>query len=152
MFRGANAINLDSKGRLAIPTKYRQSLLDDCNGQLVCTIDTQQSCLLLYPLPEWEEIELKLRKFSSMIPSERRMQRLLLGYATECEMDKSGRVLLSLPLRKHATLDKEVMLVGQLNKLEIWDAETWATQIDADMEVERSGGFELTERLQDFSL
>ncbi|BBO26700.1 MraZ protein [Marisediminitalea aggregata] len=152
MFRGANAINLDSKGRLAIPTKYRQSLLDDCNGQLVCTIDTQQSCLLLYPLPEWEEIELKLSKFSSMIPSERRMQRLLLGYATECEMDKSGRVLLSLPLRKHATLDKEVMLVGQLNKLEIWDAETWATQIDADMEVERSGGFELTERLQDFSL
>ena len=152
MCRGANAINLDSKGRLAIPTKYRQSLLDDCNGQLVCTIDTQQSCLLLYPLPEWEEIELKLSKFSSMIPSERRMQRLLLGYATECEMDKSGRVLLSLPLRKHATLDKEVMLVGQLNKLEIWDAETWATQIDADMEVERSGGFELTERLQDFSL
>ncbi len=152
MFRGANAINLDSKGRLAIPTKYRQSLLDDCNGQLVCTIDTQQSCLLLYPLPEWEEIELKLSKFSSMIPSERRMQRLLLGYATECEMDKSGRVLLSLPLRKHAALDKEVMLVGQLNKLEIWDAETWATQIDADMEVERSGGFELTERLQDFSL
>ena len=152
MFRGANAINLDSKGRLAIPTKYRQSLLDDCNGQLVCTIDTQQSCLLLYPLPEWEEIELKLSKFSSMIPSERRMQRLLLGYATECEMDKSGRVLLSLPMRKHATLDKEVMLVGQLNKLEIWDAETWATQIDADMEVERSGGFELTERLQDFSL
>ncbi len=152
MFRGANAINLDSKGRLAIPTKYRQSLLDDCKGQLVCTIDTQQSCLLLYPLPEWEEIELKLSKFSSMIPSERRMQRLLLGYATECEMDKSGRVLLSLPLRKHATLDKEVMLVGQLNKLEIWDAETWATQIDADMEVERSGGFELTERLQDFSL
>ncbi|MFS1702017.1 division/cell wall cluster transcriptional repressor MraZ [Aestuariibacter sp. GS-14] len=152
MFRGANAINLDTKGRLAIPTKYRQSLLDDCNGQLVCTIDTQQSCLLLYPLPEWEEIELKLSKFSSMIPSERRMQRLLLGYATECEMDKSGRVLLSLPLRKHAALDKEVMLVGQLNKLEIWDAEIWATQIDADMEVERSGGFELTERLQDFSL
>lgn len=152
MFRGANAINLDTKGRLAIPAKYRQSLLDDCNGQLVCTIDTQQSCLLLYPLPEWEEIELKLSKFSSMIPSERRMQRLLLGYATECEMDKSGRVLLSLPLRKHAALDKEVMLVGQLNKLEIWDAEIWATQIDADMEVERSGGFELTERLQDFSL
>ena len=152
MFRGANAINLDSKGRLAIPTKHRQPLLDDCAGQLICTIDTQQSCLLLYPLPEWEEIELKLSKFSSMIPSERRMQRLLLGYATECEMDKSGRVLLSLPLRKHATLDKEVMLVGQLNKLEIWDAETWATQIDADMEVERSGGFELTERLQDFSL
>ena len=69
MFRGANAINLDAKGRLAIPTKYRQPLLDDCNGQLVCTADSQQCCLLLYPLPEWEEIELKLSKFSSTIPA-----------------------------------------------------------------------------------
>lgn len=152
MFRGANAINLDTKGRLAIPTKYRQSLLDDCNGQLVCTVDTQQSCLLLYPLPEWEEIELKLSKFSSMIPAERRMQRLLLGYATESEMDKSGRLLLPIPLRQHARLSKEVMLVGQLNKFEIWDAEVWAQQIEMDMETERGGQFELTERLQDFSL
>ncbi|MCU7555521.1 division/cell wall cluster transcriptional repressor MraZ [Alteromonas sp. ASW11-19] len=152
MFRGANAINLDTKGRLAIPTKYRQSLQDDCNGQLVCTVDTQQSCLLLYPLPEWEEIELKLSKFSSMVPAERRMQRLLLGYATEGEMDKSGRILIPTPLRQHAKLSKEVMLVGQLNKFEIWDAEVWAAQIEADMETERDGDFELTERLQDFSL
>lgn len=152
MFRGANAINLDTKGRLAIPTKYRQSLLDDCTGQLVCTVDTQQSCLLLYPLPEWEEIELKLSKFSSMVPAERRMQRLLLGYATEGEMDKSGRILLPTPLRQHAKLSKEVMLVGQLNKFEIWDAQIWADQVESDMETERSGDFELTERLQDFSL
>lgn len=152
MFRGANAINLDTKGRLAIPTKYRQPLLDDCKGQLVCTIDTQQSCLLLYPLPEWEEIELKLSKFSSMVPAERRMQRLLLGYATEGELDKSGRILIPAPLRQHAGLDKEVMLVGQLNKFEIWSAVNWAGQVEADMETERSGNFELTERLQDFSL
>ncbi|MEW9797210.1 division/cell wall cluster transcriptional repressor MraZ [Alteromonas sp. CYL-A6] len=152
MFRGANAINLDTKGRLAIPTRYRQSLLDDCDGQLVCTVDTQQSCLLLYPLPEWEEIELKLSKFSSMVPAERRMQRLLLGYATEGEMDKSGRILIPPPLRQHAGLSKEVMLVGQLNKFEIWDAAVWAEQIEADMETERTGNFELTERLQDFSL
>ena len=100
MFRGANAINLDTKGRLAIPTKYRQSLLDDCQGQLVCTVDTQQSCLLLYPLPEWEEIELKLSKLSSMIPAERRLQRLLLGYASEGEMDKrrEGRINTGLKL------------------------------------------------------
>ncbi|MCW8091636.1 division/cell wall cluster transcriptional repressor MraZ [Alteromonas sp. ASW11-130] len=152
MFRGANAINLDTKGRLAIPTKYRQPLLDDCNGQLVCTIDTQQSCLLLYPLPEWEEIELKLSKFSSMVPAERRMQRLLLGYATEAEMDKNGRFVLPSPLRQHAGLEKEVMLVGQLNKFEVWSAENWAGQIENDMEAEREGNFELTERLQDFSL
>ena len=152
MFRGANAINLDSKGRLAIPTKYRQSLLDDCNGQLVCTIDTQQSCLLLYPLPEWEEIELKLSKFSSMIPQERRMQRLLLGYATEVEIDKNGRFLIPAPLRQHAKLDKEIMLVGQLHKFEIWDAVVWADQIHIDMETEKAGDYELTERMQDFVL
>ena len=152
MFRGANAINLDTKGRLAIPTRYRQSLLDDCNGQLVCTVDNQQSCLLLYPLPEWEEIELKLIKLSSMIPAERRMQRLLLGHAAEGEMDKSGRILIPTPHRHHAKISKEVMLVGQLNKFEIWDAETWAQQIEDDIDTERKGEFELTERLQDFSL
>ena len=130
MFRGANAINLDSKGRLAIPTKHRQPLLDDCAGQLICTIDTQQSCLLLYPLPEWEEIELKLSKFSSNIEQERRKIRLLLGYAIDCEMDKSGRVLIPVPLRNHAKLDKEILLVGQLNKFEIWNSEIWAKRIE----------------------
>lgn len=152
MFRGANAINLDTKGRLAIPTKYRQSLLDDCNGQLVCTVDTQQSCLLLYPLPEWEEIELKLSKLSSTNPQERRLQRLLLGYAMEGEMDKSGRILIAPTLRQHAALDKQIMLVGQLNKFEIWDADVWQKQISEDIETEKQGQFELTERLQDFSL
>ncbi|WP_041246427.1 division/cell wall cluster transcriptional repressor MraZ [Brumicola nitratireducens] len=152
MFRGANAINLDSKGRLTIPTRYRQSLLDDCQGQLVCTIDTSQNCLLLYPLPEWEEIELKLSKLSSTNPQERRLQRLLLGYAMEGEMDKSGRILLAPTLRQHAALDKQIMLVGQLNKFEIWDADVWQKQISEDIETEKQGQFELTERLQDFSL
>ncbi len=152
MFRGANAINLDSKGRLTIPTRYRQSLLDDCQGQLVCTIDTSQNCLLLYPLPEWEEIELKLSKLSSTNPQERRLQRLLLGYAMEGEMDKSGRILIAPTLRQHATLDKQIMRVGQLNKFEIWDANVWQKQISEDIEIEKQGQFELTERLQDFSL
>ncbi|MDT0583249.1 MULTISPECIES: division/cell wall cluster transcriptional repressor MraZ [Alteromonadaceae] len=152
MFRGANAINLDSKGRLTIPTRYRQSLLDDCQGQLVCTIDTSQNCLLLYPLPEWEEIELKLSKLSSTNPQERRLQRLLLGYAMEGEMDKSGRILIAPTLRQHAALDKQIMLVGQLNKFEIWDADVWQKQISEDIETEKQGQFELTERLQDFSL
>ena len=101
MFRGANAINLDVKraGWRYQPGIVRL-LLDDCQGQLVCTIDTQQSCLLLYPLTEWEEIELKLSKLSSMNPHERRLQRLLLGYAMEGEMDKNGRFLLSAPLAR----------------------------------------------------
>lgn len=152
MFRGANAINLDSKGRVTIPTRYRQSLLDDCHGTLVCTVDTQQSCLLLYPLPEWEEIELKISKLSTTNPHERRIRRLLLGYATEGEIDRNGRFLLSSPLRQHAHLEKEIMLVGQLNKFEIWDAQGWHKQIEADIAMEQSGDFELTERLQDFSI
>jgi MraZ protein len=152
MFRGANAINLDIKGRVTIPTRYRQSLLDDCQGQLVCTIDTQQPCLLLYPLPEWEEIEIKLSRLSSMNPHERRLQRLLLGYAMEGEMDKNGRLLLSSPLRQHAQLDKQIMLVGQFNKFELWDADVWQQQIQQDVATEQEAAFELTERLQDFSL
>ncbi len=151
MLRGANAINLDSKGRLAIPSRYRQLLLDDCTGQLVCTIDIQQSCLLLYPLHEWEEVELKLSRFSSTNPHERRIQRLLLGYAVELEMDKAGRILLPAPLRAHAGLDKEIMMVGQINKFEIWSETNWNKQIELDIETERSGDFELTERLQEFS-
>ncbi|HAB79231.1 MAG: division/cell wall cluster transcriptional repressor MraZ [Glaciecola sp.] len=152
MFRGANAINLDVKGRVAIPTRYRQSLLDDCAGRLVCTIDTVQSCLLLYPLHEWEEIELKLQKLSTTNPHERRIRRLLLGYAMEGDMDKNGRFHLSTPLRQHAKLDKQIMLVGQLNKFEIWDADVWQQQIEQDIQTEQQGDFELTERLQDFSL
>ncbi|MCY7294256.1 division/cell wall cluster transcriptional repressor MraZ [Alteromonas sp. a30] len=152
MFRGANAISLDSKGRVTVPTRYRQLLLDDCQGQLVCTIDIQQPCLLLYPLPEWEEIEQKLSRLSSMNPHERRLQRLLLGYAMEGDMDKSGRFLLSAPLRQHANLNKDIMLVGQLNKFEIWSAEAWNKQVQDDIQTELSAGFELTDNLQDFSL
>ncbi|UAA38097.1 division/cell wall cluster transcriptional repressor MraZ [Paraneptunicella aestuarii] len=152
MFRGANAISLDTKGRVTVPTRYRQLLLDDCQGQLVCTIDIKQPCLLLYPLPEWEEIEQKLSRLSSMNPAERRLQRLLLGYAMEGEMDKNGRFLLSAPLRQHANLGKDIMLVGQLNKFEIWSTEAWNQQVQADIEAEQNANFELTENLQDFSL
>jgi MraZ protein len=126
--------------------------MDDCQGQLVCTIDIQQPCLLLYPLPEWEEIEQKLSRLSSMNPHERRLQRLLLGYAMEGDMDKSGRFLLSAPLRQHANLSKDIMLVGQLNKFEIWSAEAWNKQVQDDIQTELEAGFELSDNLQDFSL
>jgi Uncharacterized protein conserved in bacteria len=90
MLRGAHAIALDTKGRLAVPTKFRDWLREECEGQLVCTIDIANPCLLLYPLCEWEEIEKKLKSLSSMNPVERRLQRLLLGYACECELDGNG--------------------------------------------------------------
>ncbi|EKE71460.1 division/cell wall cluster transcriptional repressor MraZ [Gallaecimonas xiamenensis] len=152
MFRGASEVSLDSKGRLAIPKRYRDQLIADCDGQLVCTIDIHQPCLLLYPLAEWEVIERKLSRLSSMKPAERRMQRMLLGHATELELDNQGRVLVTGPLRNHAGLDGKVMLVGQFNKFEIWSDTAWQAQIAADMAAIEDGELELTDALKDFSL
>ncbi len=156
MFRGSFALNLDDKGRLTLPTRYRDSLLSDCSGQLICTIDHKDPCLLLYPLCEWEEIEEKLKRLSSFNPQEQRLKRLLLGHATDCEMDKNGRILLPATLRAHANLSKELRLVGQLNKFEIWDEHTWHQRVADDMAIEQEllqqGDVELSERLQELSL
>ena len=145
-------VNLDSKGRLAVPTRYRDLLNEQSQGQMVCTIDLHQPCLLLYPLPEWEVIEQKLSRLSSMNPAERRVQRLLLGHASECQMDSAGRLLLATTLRQHAGLTKEVMLVGQFNKFELWDETTWYQQVKEDIDAEQSDSATLSERLQDLSL
>ncbi|MFG1173770.1 division/cell wall cluster transcriptional repressor MraZ [Erwiniaceae bacterium CAU 1747] len=152
MFRGATLVNLDSKGRLAVPTRYRDTLIGESQGQMVCTIDLHQPCLLLYTLPEWEVIEKKLSRLSSMNPAERRVQRLLLGHASECQMDSAGRLLLANTLRQHAALTKEVMLVGQFNKFELWDEQTWYQQVKEDIDAEHSSQQALSERLQDLSL
>ena len=152
MFCGATVVNLDSKGRLAVPTRYREKLLGIAAGQMVCTIDIHNPCLLLYPLPEWEIIEQKLSRLSGMNPDERRVQRLLLGHASECQMDNAGRLLLAPVLRQHAGLTKEAMLVGQFNKFELWDETTWYQQVKEDIDTERSSSGTLSERLQDLSL
>ena len=124
MFRGINPLSLDGKGRLAVPAKYRQPLLEAAGGQLVLTIDRDR-CLLLYPLPVWEDIERQLIQLSSTNPRARALKRLLLGHAEECVMDASGRILLPAPLREFAHLEKRVVLVGQGNKFEIWNEQAW---------------------------
>ncbi len=124
MFRGVTPLSLDGKGRFSIPAKYREQLHTLCNGQLIITIDRDR-CLLIYPLPAWEDVERQLVALSSTDPTARLLKRLLLGHAEECEMDRHGRVLLSAPLRAYAHLDKQVALVGQGNKFELWDAPTW---------------------------
>lgn len=152
MFRGASAVNLDSKGRVAIPTRYRAEILEKNQGQLICTVDIRQPCLLLYPLSEWEIIEQKLLALSNFDPNQRRLQRVMLGYATECEMDSQGRILLSAPLRQHAKLEKGLMLVGQLNKFEIWSDTEWYAQIEEDMAVGASAEFTANDELKMLSL
>ena len=152
LFRGAAAVNLDAKGRVAIPTRYRAEIMEKNQGQMVCTVDIRQPCLLLYPLDEWEKIEQKLLSLSNFDPNQRRLQRVMLGYATECEMDAQGRILLSGPLRQHAKLEKGLMLVGQLNKFEIWSDTEWYAQIDEDIEIGSSAEFGASEELKMLSL
>lgn len=121
MFRGINAITLDSKGRLAIPTRYRISL----GTEVVLTIDTEENCLLLYPSEQWQKIEDKLQCLPSFNTQARRIQRLLIGHATDLEMDASGRLLLPQLLRDYAQIDKKVVMIGQGNKFELWHEELW---------------------------
>jgi len=152
MFRGTSAITLDNKNRITMPTRYREEIVADSKGKMVCTIDLQYPCLLLYTLPEWEEIELKLYELSSMNRVERLAQQKLLGYASDCELDKSGRLLISGPLRQHASLDKSIMLVGQLRKFEIWNEAAWQNHMQQDISSIVPSEVELPERLLDLQL
>ena len=130
-FRGVSNLSLDAKGRIVLPARYRDRLLEICQSQLIVTIDTDQPCLLIYPLPEWELIEEKIESLPSFNPTTRRIQRLLIGHATEVEVDTNGRMLLSNPLREYARLGKKVVLIGQGKKFEIWDELLWAERMQS---------------------
>lgn len=123
-FRGINNIALDAKGRMAMPSRYRERLLEICGGHLVVTVDSD-GCLLAYPLPEWEIIESKLVELSSFDRRAKSIKRLLIGYATECDMDGQGRILLPTTLRDYAGLTKKMIMIGQGKKFEIWDEKAW---------------------------
>ncbi|MES9930424.1 MAG: division/cell wall cluster transcriptional repressor MraZ [Candidatus Thiodiazotropha sp. 6PDIVS] len=127
MFRGISSLNLDAKGRLAIPTRYREQLVDVCASELVITAD-KDHCLLIYPNPTWLEIEKKLMTMPTFDDAARNLQRLYIGSATEIDMDGQGRILLPQELRGFAGLDKKVALVGQINKFELWDEETYKSK------------------------
>ncbi len=119
---------MDAKGRLAMPARQREPLLSQCEGRIVVTIDTQTTCLAIYPLPEWERIERDIQNLPALKPAVKRFQRLMLGYATDLELDANGRMLLPPALRDYARLDKKLVLVGQGNKLELWSEELWLAE------------------------
>ena len=102
--------------------------MSECGGQVVVTIDTQSACLTIYPLPEWERIEKDVQGLPALNPAVKRFQRLILGYATDLELDGNGRMLLPQPLREYARLDKKLVLVGQGNKLELWSESLWLSE------------------------
>ena len=124
MFRGITATTLDAKGRITIPTKHREEVSTSCGGHLVVTVDVDR-CLLIYPFPEWERIETELLSLPNVKKQVRRWHRLYLGHAKSCELDAQARILLPPELRDFASLDKNVCLVGQGNKFELWDEQAW---------------------------
>ena len=128
-FRGVTTLNLDTKGRFAIPTKHRDRLVELCASQLVITVDKDR-CLLIYPEPTWIEIEKKINDLPSFNNATRILKRLYVGHAHEVEMDAQGRVLLPPKLREFAGLTKKVALVGQGEHLELWDEDRWDQQRD----------------------
>jgi len=129
VFRGANKVTLDAKGRMVMPTRYRERLAERSQGRLVVTIDRDQ-CLLLYPLPDWEEIERKLMRLPTLNVQARRLQRLMVGHATELELDGHGRLLLPPQLREFGGLTREAMLIGQGTRFELWDEARWNERRD----------------------
>ena len=137
MFRGATKVTLDAKGRMVMPTRYRDRLLERCEGRLVITVDRDQ-CLLLYPLPDWEEIERKLMRLPTLNEHARRLQRLMVGHASDVELDGHGRVLLPPKLREFARLDRNAILMGQGTRFELWDEQRWDERRDEWLNAEPS--------------
>lgn len=107
-----------------MPARHRDALLERCAGHLVITADADR-CLLVYPLPDWELIQQKLEALSNLDARVRSLQRRLIGFAVDVDMDNAGRVLISPALRQYAQLDKSVVLVGQGRKFELWNRENW---------------------------
>ena len=151
MFRGNNEINMDAKGRMAVPARYRDALAAGCDGQLVATIDIEDRCLFLYPLPAWQEIEAQISKLPTFNPDTRRLQRLLIGHARELEMDSNGRVLIPPELRTYAGLDKEIVLVGQGHRFELWSTDSWNARREQWL-AEAAGGRAIPAEMQSLSL
>lgn len=149
MFTGVSIINLDAKGRIAIPSKYRDELQSCCNGRLVLTIHPDR-CLLLYPFPEWEKVQHSLLERSNLDPQVRKLQRLVMGYAEDMEMNSQGRILITGPLRRFAGLDKQIAFVGQGTKFELWDAAAWDRQTEEFLADENN--FAFSEAIEGLSL
>lgn len=128
MFRGFSSVSLDSKGRVAIPSRYRDRLMVDASGCLVQTLNPLDRSLWLYPLPDWELIEEKLADLSDFDRQSRRAKQMMRGYATDCQIDAHGRILIPAELRDYAQISKQAVILGQGNKFEIWNKASWEEQ------------------------
>ncbi|MDE0658304.1 MAG: division/cell wall cluster transcriptional repressor MraZ [Gammaproteobacteria bacterium] len=147
MFRGISKASLDDRGRFAMPARFRDALKSRSDGKLVITIDRQDKCLLLYPDAEWTAVENRLEQLSNLRPAVRQLQRMLVGFATDVELDSNARVLIPPILRRYAEIDRTVMVMGQPNKLELWSEDV----LNAEMPLWRSQGNEAFESLKELA-
>jgi len=151
LFKGINLISLDAKGRVAIPTRYREELQDCCEQQMVVTVAVddkavgEPGCLWLYPLPEWEKLEQTISKLPTLNKMSIKLRRFVIGNASECELDNQGRLLLPEKLRVYAGMEKQVVLVGQLNKFEIWNEAAWENKQQEWLDGSDNEGLEVLE-------
>lgn len=120
MFRGEYNHTIDDKGRLIIPSRFRYEL-----GESFVLTRGLDGCICIYPQNEWDLLEAKLRELPLTNRNSRLVTRFLVGGAVSCELDKQGRILIPAPLREHAGLTKDVVLVGTLERIEIWDKTRW---------------------------
>ncbi|HAU01965.1 MAG: division/cell wall cluster transcriptional repressor MraZ [Porticoccaceae bacterium] len=125
MFKGSDPINMDAKGRMAIPTRYRTVLDEICSGDLVITIDMKSTCLTLSPLPEWKKFEEKVAALPALDDLAEMLSRFVVGQAKDLQVDGSGRILIPPELRDYAQLEKKLVLVGRTRRLEIWSEDNW---------------------------
>ena len=141
MFRGIASVTMDLRGRMALPTRFREEAEQRTENRLVATIDNNEQCLLLYSLGDWEEVQRRLEALSNIGTSARLLQRLLIGHATDVEMDAQGRVLIPPLLREYGELEKKIVLMGQTNKLEIWSEQIWRTRREEWLKATRESAF-----------
>lgn len=120
MFMGEYNHTIDAKGRLIIPSKFREAL----GNEFVLTKGLD-GCLFVFPMKEWEAFEEKLRSLPLIDKNARKFSRFFLAGASTCELDKQGRILVPGTLREFAQMDKEVVLTGMLDRIEVWSKEQW---------------------------
>ena len=137
MFKGTFFHNIDSKGRMIVPAKYRELL----GESFVVTLGLD-GCLFVLPQDVWDEMEKKLMSLPMSSTNGRKVSRMFLSNALDCEFDKQGRILLPQNLRTYAGLQKDVVLVGVGNRAEIWDKDRWEQYNDLDDKEQMAADFE----------
>lgn len=128
-FKGQFRYTIDSKGRVNIPARFRKSLAPEAKDTFVI-IRGFDGCVFLYPLDEWARFEEKLRKLPANIERNRRYQRMILSEASEDSCDKQGRVTIPSELLRKTKIDKDVLILGILDRIELWNPDEYQQRID----------------------